>query len=95
MKDMLLTYNEYNQDLGYVQGMSDLLAPIYAVMQDDAVAFWGFVGFMDRMVSCITYIHLAVFERQIYILPYLFKYLHSLFRRGTSSVTNRECDNNY
>ncbi|KAL1955825.1 hypothetical protein VTO42DRAFT_8064 [Malbranchea cinnamomea] len=49
MKDMLLTYNEYNRDLGYVQGMSDLLAPIYAVMQDDAVAFWGFVAFMDRM----------------------------------------------
>ncbi|KAL9578173.1 MAG: hypothetical protein Q9212_005888 [Teloschistes hypoglaucus] len=49
MKDMLLTYNEYNRDLGYVQGMSDLLAPIYAVEQDDAVAFWGFVGFMDRM----------------------------------------------
>lgn len=49
MKDMLLTYNEYNKELGYVQGMSDLLAPIYAVMQDDAAAFWGFVGFMERM----------------------------------------------
>ncbi|KAF1990159.1 GTPase-activating protein GYP7 [Aulographum hederae CBS 113979] len=49
MKDMLLTYNEYNKDLGYVQGMSDLLAPIYAVMQDDAVAFWGFEKFMERM----------------------------------------------
>jgi TBC1 domain family member 15 len=49
MKDMLLTYNEYNKDLGYVQGMSDLLAPIYAVMQDDAIAFWGFQQFMDRM----------------------------------------------
>ncbi|EON61605.1 hypothetical protein W97_00820 [Coniosporium apollinis CBS 100218] len=49
MKDMLLTYNEYNKDLGYVQGMSDLLAPIYAVMQDDAVAFWAFVNFMERM----------------------------------------------
>ena len=45
---MLLTYNEYNTSLGYVQGMSDLLAPIYAVMQDDAVAFWAFVGFMER-----------------------------------------------
>jgi hypothetical protein len=49
MKDMLLTYNEYNKELGYVQGMSDLLAPIYAVMQDDAIAFWAFVRFMDRM----------------------------------------------
>ena len=54
MKDMLLTYNEYNPDLGYVQGMSDLLAPIYAVMQDDAVAFWGFVGFMERMVCALS-----------------------------------------
>ena len=29
--------------------MSDLLAPIYAIEQDDAIAFWGFVGFMKRM----------------------------------------------
>jgi len=49
MKDMLLTYNEYNHGLGYVQGMSDLLAPIYAVMQDDAMAFWAFQRFMERM----------------------------------------------
>ncbi|KAJ4302205.1 GTPase activating protein [Collariella sp. IMI 366227] len=49
MKDMLLTYNEYNRDLGYVQGMSDLLAPVYAVLQDDAMAFWAFKCFMDRM----------------------------------------------
>lgn len=49
MKDMLLTYNELNRDLGYVQGMSDLLAPIYAVSQDDAVAFWAFAKFMERM----------------------------------------------
>ncbi|KAL2168615.1 hypothetical protein VTG60DRAFT_7101 [Thermothelomyces hinnuleus] len=49
LKDMLLTYNEYNRDLGYVQGMSDLLAPIYAVLQDDALAFWAFKSFMDRM----------------------------------------------
>ncbi|KLU89942.1 GTPase-activating protein GYP7 [Magnaporthiopsis poae ATCC 64411] len=49
LKDLLLTYNEYNRELGYVQGMSDLLAPIYAVVQDDAVAFWCFQHFMDRM----------------------------------------------
>lgn len=49
MKDMLLTYNEYNTELGYVQGMSDLLAPVYAVLQDDAVAFWAFQRFMGRM----------------------------------------------
>ena len=59
MKDMLLTYNEYNRDLGYVQGMSDLLAPIYAVMQDDALAFWGFVKFMERMVKFPPYLLIA------------------------------------
>lgn len=65
MKDMLLTYLEYDtppvegktsasnntnpQNLGYVQGMSDLLSPLYAVFQDDALAFWCFVQFMQRM----------------------------------------------
>lgn len=65
MKDMLLTYLEYDtpptegkvssshnanpQNLGYVQGMSDLLSPLYAVFQDDALAFWCFVHFMRRM----------------------------------------------
>jgi hypothetical protein len=67
MKDMLLTYLEYDtppsdaqksphslvnphpQNLGYVQGMSDLLSPLYAVFQDDALAFWCFTRFMQRM----------------------------------------------
>ena len=79
---MLLTYNEYNRDLDYVQGMSDLLAPIYAVMQDDAVAFWGFVGFMDRMVSERT-------KSQRWIL-YLFRAHFSNTRSGTSFATNLE-----
>jgi TBC1 domain family member 15 len=43
------TSNPYPQNLGYVQGMSDLLSPLYAVFQDDAVAFWAFVNFMQRM----------------------------------------------
>ena len=61
---MLLTYLEYDtpstpahpntsnpnpQNLGYVQGMSDLLSPLYAIFQDDALAFWAFCNFMTRM----------------------------------------------
>lgn len=42
-------HNPNPQNLGYVQGMSDLLSPLYAVFQDDAVAFWAFVAFMQRM----------------------------------------------
>lgn len=41
--------NPHPQNLGYVQGMSDLLSPLYAVFQDDALAFWAFVCFMRRM----------------------------------------------
>lgn len=37
---------------GYVQGMSDLCAPIYVVMSaDEEMTFWCFVEVMNRMVS--------------------------------------------
>ncbi|CEG76648.1 hypothetical protein RMATCC62417_11511 [Rhizopus microsporus] len=49
LKDILLTYNVYNTTLGYVQGMSDLLSPIYSVMGAEYLAFWSFVGYMERM----------------------------------------------
>ncbi|KAI8364289.1 putative GTPase activating protein [Choanephora cucurbitarum] len=51
LKAILCTYNVYHPELGYVQGMSDLLSPLYAVIEDEALSFWAFVGFMDRMQS--------------------------------------------
>ncbi|TFK54943.1 GTPase-activating protein gyp7 [Heliocybe sulcata] len=50
---ILLTYNFYEKELGfegYVQGMSDLCAPIYVVMGgDEETTFWCFVEVMNRM----------------------------------------------
>ncbi|KAG5646650.1 hypothetical protein DXG03_002640 [Asterophora parasitica] len=47
---ILLTYNFYEKDLGYVQGMSDLCAPIYVVMDaNEELTFWCFVEVMHRM----------------------------------------------
>lgn len=37
--------------LGYVQGMSDLCAPVYVVMGGgEEMTFWCFVEIMNRMV---------------------------------------------
>ncbi|KAJ1727984.1 GTPase activating protein [Coemansia biformis] len=50
MKDILMTFHYYEEGaLGYVQGMSDLLAPVYSVYQDEPTTFWAFAMFMKRM----------------------------------------------
>lgn len=35
LQDILMTYVMYNFDLGYVQGMSDLLAPILCIINNE------------------------------------------------------------
>ncbi|XP_068097463.1 TBC1 domain family member 17 isoform X2 [Hyperolius riggenbachi] len=47
LNDVLMTYCMFNFDLGYVQGMSDLLSPILYVTQNEVDAFWCFTGFME------------------------------------------------
>ncbi|KAF9662875.1 hypothetical protein SADUNF_Sadunf18G0099900 [Salix dunnii] len=49
LRDILLTYSFYDFDLGYCQGMSDLLSPILFVMEDESEAFWCFVALMKRL----------------------------------------------
>lgn len=51
LRNLLMTYMMYNFNLGYVQGMSDLLAPILMEIQDEILSFWLFVKFMERIVS--------------------------------------------
>ncbi|XP_068579241.1 TBC1 domain family member 15 isoform X2 [Cebidichthys violaceus] len=49
LHDILMTYCMLDFDLGYVQGMSDLLSPILYVMENEVDAFWCFVSFMEQM----------------------------------------------
>ncbi|XP_060530339.1 TBC1 domain family member 15 isoform X2 [Cylas formicarius] len=51
LNDILMTYIMYNFDLGYVQGMSDLLAPILMLLRNECDSFWCFVGFMNKVIS--------------------------------------------
>lgn len=54
LRTILMTYHQYSPTLGYVQGMSDLLSPIYVVYDaDEASSFWAFVGWMKVMVSAV------------------------------------------
>ncbi|PWA72166.1 rab-GTPase-TBC domain-containing protein [Artemisia annua] len=45
---ILEAYALHDSEIGYCQGMSDLLSPIISVMVDDSEAFWCFVGFMKK-----------------------------------------------
>lgn len=50
LRTILMTYHTFSPELGYVQGMSDLLSPIYVVFDaDEGDAFWGLVGVMKMM----------------------------------------------
>jgi hypothetical protein len=45
---ILEAYATYDPEIGYCQGMSDLLAPLLAVLEEDDEAFWCFAGFMRK-----------------------------------------------
>lgn len=76
--DILMTYCMLNFDLGYVQGMSDLLAPILYLLNDEIETFWCFVGLMEmeeRMFE-ISQDHM---KKQLEDLGKLVKYLYPNF----------------
>lgn len=38
-----------DDEIGYVQGMNDLAAPIVEELESDAVSYWAYKKFMKRM----------------------------------------------
>lgn len=82
MREILLTYNEYNVNLGYVQGMTDLLSPLYVKIRDESLTFWAFTKFMDRMERNFVRDQSGMKKQMItlnelvqFMLPDLFKHL--------------------
>lgn len=86
LKELLVTYNMHNTELGYVQGMSDLLSPLFAVIEDVPLVFWAFVGFMERMVC-----------RWFHLNKYIYSYLQVLLvsRSPTFIPINPACTSSY
>lgn len=50
MRRILLNYAVFNPDMGYCQGMSDLVAPLLTEIQDESDTFWCFVGLMEHTI---------------------------------------------
>ncbi|TSO37042.1 TBC1 domain family member 16 [Bagarius yarrelli] len=50
MRRILLNYAVYNPEMGYCQGMSDLVAPLLTEIQDESDTFWCFVGLMENTI---------------------------------------------
>ncbi|XP_051856657.1 TBC1 domain family member 15-like isoform X3 [Antechinus flavipes] len=46
VREILLTYAAFHQDLGYCQGMNDFVSKFLETLDSEADAFWCFVGFM-------------------------------------------------
>ena len=49
-RSILLNYAVANPLMGYTQGMSDLLAPVLAEIQNEADAYWCFTGLMQGTI---------------------------------------------
>ncbi|MEJ1269220.1 TBC1 domain family member 16 [Cricetulus griseus] len=61
MRRILLNYAVYNPDIGYSQGMSDLVAPILAEVLDESDTFWCFLYLREllRLTQQRFYQHLV------------------------------------
>lgn len=49
-RNILVNFATYQPSTGYSQGMSDLLAPILAELQDESDAFWCFDSLMKNVI---------------------------------------------
>ncbi|VDM16364.1 unnamed protein product, partial [Wuchereria bancrofti] len=48
MKNILLNYAFAYPEISYIQGMSDLLAPLLSTIHDESDTYWCFVGLMQQ-----------------------------------------------
>lgn len=91
-----MTYVMYNFDLGYVQGMSDLLSPILCLMESEVDAFWCFVGFMDKVVRlyykiCKLYKFIIIYKNIELITYYYYTKQSSNFEIDQAGMKAQLC----
>ena len=87
---LLEAYALYDPEIGYCQGMSDLLSPIIAVMEEDHEAFWCFVGFMRKARHHFRLDEVGI-RRQSKIVSQIIKRKESHLYRHLQKLQAEDC----
>lgn len=87
---ILEAYALYDPEIGYCQGMSDLLSPIIAVMTEDHEAFWCFVGFMKKARHNFRLDEVGI-RRQLNIVSKIIKNKDSHLYRHLEELQAEDC----
>ncbi|CAN7051714.1 unnamed protein product [Brassica rapa subsp. trilocularis] len=87
---ILEAYAVYDPEIGYCQGMSDLLSPLLAVIEDDAFAFWCFVGFMSKARHNFRLDEVGI-RRQLSMVSKIIKYKDIRLYRHLENLEAEDC----
>ncbi|XP_059442679.1 rab GTPase-activating protein 22-like isoform X3 [Corylus avellana] len=87
---ILEAYALYDPEIGYCQGMSDLLAPIITVFEEDHEAFWCFVGFMKKARHNFRLDEVGI-RRQLKIVSKIIKRKDSHLYRHLEKLQAEDC----
>ncbi|XP_048607763.1 rab GTPase-activating protein 22 isoform X5 [Brassica napus] len=87
---ILEAYALYDPEIGYCQGMSDLLSPILAVISEDHEAFWSFVGFMKKARHNFR-LDEAGIQRQLRIVSKIIKSKDSQLYKHLENLQAEDC----
>uniref|UniRef100_A0A0E0LXN4 Rab-GAP TBC domain-containing protein n=1 Tax=Oryza punctata TaxID=4537 RepID=A0A0E0LXN4_ORYPU len=87
---VLEAYALFDPEIGYCQGMSDLLSPIIVVMEEDHEAFWCFVGFMRKARHNFRLDEVGI-RRQLKIVSQIIKRKDSHLYRHLQKLQAEDC----
>lgn len=87
---ILEAYALYDPEIGYCQGMSDLLSPIISVIEEDHEAFWCFVGFMRKARHNFRLDEVGI-RRQLSMVSKIIKYKDSHLYRHLEKLRAEDC----
>ncbi|GLT41523.1 hypothetical protein SLA2020_155800 [Shorea laevis] len=87
---ILEAYALYDPEIGYCQGMSDLLSPIITVITEDHEAFWCFVGFMKKARHNFRLDEVGI-RRQLNIVSKIIKCKDSHLYRHLEKLQAEDC----